>query len=88
MREVFNFIFNNAILVLILGAIYYIYRQYKGLKTVDNEIKIEFNKILNRYLDGKIIEAGKIASEVEKEYGHVDMIKQEIDRLKYSIEKH
>ena len=87
MRQVFYFIFNNSIFVLIIGAIYYIYRQYKGLRDIDREIKIEFNKILNKYLDNKIIEAGKIASETEKEYGHVDLIQQEIDRLKYSIEK-
>ncbi len=87
MRPLFNFIFNNSILVLILGALYFIYRQYKGLKDIDREIKTEFNKILNRYLDGKIIEAGKIAAETEKEYGHVDLIQQEIERLKYSIEK-
>lgn len=87
MRALFNFIFNNSIFVLILGACYYILRQYKGLKDIDREIKTEFNKILNRYLDGKIIEAGKIAAEVEKEYGHVDLIVQEIERLKYSVEK-
>jgi len=87
MTGLVNFIFNNAILVIIIGAIYYIYRQYKNLREIDKEIKIEFNKILNKYLDNKILAAGKIATELEKEYGHVDMIKQEIDRLKYSVEK-
>lgn len=87
MKEIFYFIFNNSILVLVIGGIYYIYRQYKTLKDIDTEIKTEFNKILNIYLDKKIVEAGKIATEIDKEYGHIDLIKQEIERLKYSIEK-
>ena len=87
MKGIFNFFFNNAILVLIVGSIYYIYRQYKGLKDKDKEIKTEFNKILNSYLDKKIIEAAKIATDLEKEYGHVDLIRQEIERLEYTIEK-
>ena len=87
MKGLFNFIFNNAILALIIGGIYYIYRQYKTLKTKDQEIVIEFNKILNSYLDSKIENASKIADDIEKEYGHVELIKQEIDRLRYTIER-
>lgn len=87
MKGLFNFFFNNAILFIIIGSAYYIYRQYKGLKDKDKEIKIEFNKILNSYLDKKILEAAKIATDLEKEYGHVDLIRQEIERLEYTIEK-
>jgi len=87
MKGLFNFIFNNAILVIVLAAIYYIYRQYKGLKDRDKDIKLEFSKILNGYLDKKITESLEIAKEIEKEYGNVDLIRQEIERLQYSIEK-
>ncbi len=87
MKGLFNFIFNNAILVIVLAAIYYIYRQYKGLKDRDKDIKLEFSKILNGYLDKKIAESLEVAKEIEKEYGNVDLIRQEIERLQYSIEK-
>lgn len=87
MKGLFNFFFNNAILFLIIGSFYYIYRQYKGLKDKDKEIKTEFNKILNSYLDKKIVEAAKLATDLEKEYGHVELIRQEIERLEYTLEK-
>lgn len=87
MKGVFNFIFNNAIFVIFIAAIYYIYRQYTGLRDRDRDIRLEFSKILNGYLDKKFTESLDIAKEIEKEYGNVDLIRQEIERLQYSIEK-
>lgn len=87
MRALFNFIFNNSLLALFVAGIYYVYRQYKTLKIKDREIILEFNKILNAYLDTKIAEASKVAKDIEKEYGHVELIRQEIERLNYTIEK-
>ncbi len=87
MKGLFEFIFNNAILAIIIGILYYIYRQYKSLKERDSEIKLEFNKVLNVYLDKKIKEAKDIITDIEKEYGNVDLIKQELERLEYTIEK-
>ena len=87
MKSLFNFIFNNAILFLIIGGIYYIYRQYRGLKDRDKKIREVFDKVLSAYLDKKISEASTIADDIEKEYGHVELIRQEIERLRYTIEK-
>ena len=87
MKGLFEFIFNNAILAIVLGSIYLIYRQYKNLKQKDLEIKEEFNKVLNKYLDTKINEAKQLITDFEKEYGNVDLIKQELERLEYTIEK-
>ncbi len=66
MKGLFEFIFNNAILAIIIGILYYIYRQYKSLKERDSEIKLEFNKVLNVYLDKKIKEAKDIITDIEK----------------------
>ena len=87
MKSIFNFIFNNAILFLLIGGVYYIYRQYKGLKERDKKIREVFDKVLSAYLDRKISEASTIADDIEKEYGHVELIRQEIERLRYTIEK-
>lgn len=87
MRTLFNFIFDNIILVIILLLTYYLYRQYKSLKEKSEAIKGVFTKTLNDYLDKKIEESKKIANEVLKEYEHVDLIKQEVERIELTVEK-
>ncbi len=87
MRAIFDFIFNNILLVVIILLAYYLYRQYKDLKAKDETIRTVFNKTLDKYLEKKFNEAKSIANDVFKEYGHVELIKQEVERINYTIEK-
>ncbi|MGN1371057.1 MAG: LemA family protein [Candidatus Coprovivens sp.] len=87
MQALFNLIFDNFILVFVIGAVYYIYKQYKDLQDRTNSINDIFIKTLNSYLDQKFTEAQKLAEEIKKEYGHIDQIATEIDRLLFIVEK-
>jgi hypothetical protein len=87
MRAIFDFIFNNILLVIVILLAYYVYRQYKELKAKEGTIKEVFTKTLDKYLDKKFAEAKKIADSVMEEYGHVELIKQEVERIEFTIEK-
>lgn len=87
MQALFNLIFDNFILIFIIGAVYYIYKQYKDLQDRTNSINNIFIKTLNNYLEQKFTEATKLAEEIKKEYGHIDQIAAEIDRLLFIVEK-
>ena len=74
MQALFNLIFDNFILIFIIGAVYYIYKQYKDLQDRTNSINNIFIKTLNNYLEQKFTEATKLAEEIKKEYGHIDQM--------------
>lgn len=87
MQALFNLIFDNFILVFIVASCYYVYRQYKDLQDRTNSINNIFIKTLNNYLEQKFSDAKKLAESIKEEYGHVDKMAAEIDRLLFIIEK-
>lgn len=87
MQGLFNLIFDNFILVFIVLVGLYIYKQYKDLQERTISMEDLFEKVLNKYLDTKFEEAKKLAEEIKKEYGHLDRMAAEIDRLLIIIEK-
>ena len=87
MRALFNLIFDNIILVIVVLLAYYVYRQYKELKSKAEAINSVFEKTLNEYLNKKISEAKKISAEVLSEYEHVELIRQEVERINLTVEK-
>ena len=78
-KGIFDFIFNNILLVVIILLAYYIYHQYKELKAKEATIKEVFTKTLDKYLDKKFAEEKKISDAVFNEYEHVELIKQEVE---------
>ena len=87
MQALFNLIFDNFILVFIIASIYYIYKQYKDLQERTISMNDIFIKTLNDYLEKKFSEAKNLAESIKKEYGHIDKIAAEVDRLLIIIEK-
>lgn len=82
-----EFLLDNFLLIALIALIVYIYKQYDVLKKETETIQAMFTKTLDAYLETKINEAKKIADELSVEYGHVDAINTELDRLKFMIEK-
>ena len=68
MQMIFNFIFDNFLLVVGGILIWYIVVQYKDLKEKTTKIKNLFEKTLNPYLEEKINEAKTVADEIKEEY--------------------
>ena len=87
MQTIFNFIFDNFLLVVVIVLGWYIFTQYKDLKEKTNKIKDLFTKALSPYLDEKINEAKSLAEEIKNEYGHDKEIETEMTRLQTIIEK-
>lgn len=87
MTEIVTFFLDNFIVIAIIASGYYIYKQYTNLKSQTESIKYIFDKTLNNYLDQKIKEALEIINKIANEYGHVDLINAEINRLKLMIDK-
>ncbi len=87
MQALFNLIFDNFILVFIAGSGYYIYKQYKDLQERTASLNEIFIKTLNDYLEKKFSEAKKLAESVKKDYGHIERMDTEINRLLFIIEK-
>ena len=87
MTEIVTFFLDNFIVIAIIASGYYIYKQYTNLKSQTEGIKYIFDKTLNNYLDQKIKEALEIINKIANEYGHVDLINAEINRLKLMIDK-
>ena len=87
MQKIFNFIFDNFLLVVVIVLGWYIYNQHKDLKAKTLKIKDLFTKTLNPYLEGKINEAKKLAEEIKEEYGSNKEIETEMTRLLTIIEK-
>lgn len=87
MTAIFNFIFDNIILVVIGGFIYYLYISYKDLKKEIGIINNIFTKTLDNYLKGKIDEAIETTDRILKSYGREDTVSTEINRLLLMIEK-
>lgn len=87
MTEIFNFIFDNFFLFMILLLGYYIYRQYKDLKERTININGIFEKTLNKYLEEKIGAAEEATDRILKKYGREDTVSTEINRLLLLIEK-
>lgn len=87
MQMIFNFIFDNFLLVVGGILIWYIVVQYKDLKEKTTKIKNLFEKTLNPYLEEKINEAKTVADEIKEEYVNNKEIETEITRLMTIIEK-
>ena len=87
MQTIFNFIFDNFLLVVAIVLGWYIYNQYKDLKAKTNKIKDLFTKTLNQYLENKINEAKTLAEEIKEEYSTNKEIETEMTRLLTIIEK-
>lgn len=87
MQALFNLIFDNFILVFIVAAGYFIYRQYKDLQDRTISMNEIFIKTLNKYLEKKINDAKNLATSIKEEYGHIDRMAAEINRLLFIIEK-
>ena len=87
MQTIFNFIFDNFLLVVgvILGG--YVYNQYKDLKAKTVKLKDLFTKTLDPYLEKKINEAKNLAEEIKEEYVTNKEIETEMTRLLTIIEK-
>lgn len=87
MTELFNFIFDNILLFVFIGILYYIFMQYKDLKAKTAAINDLFEKVLNKYLEERIKEARDTTDRILKEYGKEDTVSTEINRLLLMIEK-
>ena len=87
MQIIFNFIFDNFLLVVGILLVWYIFTQYKYLKTKTNKINDIFTKTLNPYLEGKINDAKNLADEIKEEYKNDKEIETEMIRLLTIIEK-
>ncbi len=87
MAIIFNFIFDNAIYVIIIGCIYYLYATHKKLKSQIEKINDIFTKTLDEYLKKKINEAKETTDKILKEYGREDTVSTEINRLLVMIDK-
>lgn len=87
MQTIFNFIFDNFLLVVgvILG--WYVYNQYKDLKAKTVKLKDLFTKTLDPYLEKKINEAKNLAEGIKEEYVTNKEIETEMTRLLTIIEK-
>jgi hypothetical protein len=87
MQTIFNFIFDNFLLVVVIVLGWYIYNQNKDLKAKTNKIKDLFTRTLNPYLENKINEAKTLAEEIKEEYSTNKEIETEMTRLLTIIEK-
>lgn len=87
MTDIMFFIFNNIFFIVIIAIGYYIYHEYKDLKTRTASINDLFTKTLDKYLESKIKEAEDVTSRILKEYGKEDEVSMEINRLLLLIEK-
>lgn len=87
MTEILNFIFDNFFLFVFILICYYIYRQYKDLKSRTIVINEIFEKSLNKYLEEKIKIAEDTTDRILKKYGREDTVSTEINRLLLLIER-
>ena len=87
MQTIFNIFFDYFFLFLGIGFVYYSYRQYTDLKERTAKIHDSFKKTLYPYLDKRYKEAKELANSLKEEYGHVDKLNTEIDRLLLILEK-
>ncbi len=87
MQTIFNILFDYFFLFLGIGFVYYSYRQYTDLKERTAKIYDLFKKTLYPYLDKRYKEAKDLANSLKEEYGHVDKLNTEIDRLLLILEK-
>lgn len=87
MQTIFNFIFDNFLLVVIIGLGWYVYVQHKDLKAKTAKLNELFTKTLSPYLENKINEAKTLAEEIKEEYASNKEIEVEMTRLLTIIEK-
>ena len=87
MQTIFNILFDYFFLFLGIGFVYYSYRQYTDLKERTAKIYDLFKKTLYPYLDKRYKEAKDLANSLKEEYGHIDKLNTEIDRLILILEK-
>jgi len=87
MQTIFNFIFDNFLLIVVGLLIWYAVVQYKDLKEKSLKIKNVFEKTLKPYLDNKINVAKNLAEEIKNDYGYEKEIETEMIRLSTIIEK-
>ena len=87
MQSLFNFIFDNFILFFLVGAAYYVYKQYKDLKSKSSTIFDVFNKTLYPYLEEIFKKYKSIADDLKKEYQYNDQLSGEVNRLLAILDK-
>jgi hypothetical protein len=87
MQQIFNFIFDNFLLVVGGLLIWYIIVQYRDLKDKTLKIKDLFDKELNKYIEAKVNEVKKISDEIKTLCGEEKEIETEMVRLTTIVEK-
>lgn len=87
MIQIVGFFLDNFLLIGFIVFCIYIYKLYIELKKQTEDINALFSKTLDKYLETKIQEAKLIIDNILNEYGHVEAIKAEINRLSLMIEK-
>ncbi len=80
-----NFLFGNIFLIILVGIVFFTFRQYKDLKERTAAINDIFDKTLTSYLTTKINEAKEKADKMMKEHGEDEIVAAEINRLLYQI---
>lgn len=85
MLEIFSFIFNNALLIGLVFAGIFVYKQYSDLKKQQDEISSKFKERLFPYLDEKYKSYKEIIDQLKKEYV-IEEIQIELGRIEKLIE--
>lgn len=85
MLEIFSFIFNNALLIGLVGVGIFIYKQYSDLKKQQTEINDKFKERLYPYLDEKYKSYKEIIDQLKNEYV-IEEIQIELGRIDKIIE--
>lgn len=85
MYDIFNFIFNNAFLLIVVAALIYVYTKYKKIKSCQNEIQDKFKERLYPYLDKKYKEYDQIIRDLLDEY-YIEEIQIELKKILKIIE--
>lgn len=87
MYNIMEFLFGNIILIIIIVTCVIIYNGIKKLKDYKQKIEETFNKVLNNYLDSKIVKTNEIINDILNKYGKEDTVSTEINRLLITIKK-
>lgn len=87
MYRIFELIFNNILLIIVILIGIYIYKVYKDLNDKKKKIQEKFDKVLDTYLSSKIEEAKETTNRITATYPREDEAKTEIDRLLMTINK-
>lgn len=87
MQGLFEFIFNNMPLLIVLAIGVYFYKNYKDLKEKTDKINLLFEQVLDKYLSEKITHAKEVTDRILEEYNREDTVSTEISRFVTIIDK-